>query len=173
MAETVHQDTHAAGGAAQTPPEQTASKTFTQAELDTILADRLARERAKYPDYEALKAKAAKFDAAEEAGKSELQKAQELAADLKAKLAARDREIAAAKARGKIAAETGVPEHLLTGETEETCKAQAEKLLAWRGGTPDMPNRSVDHLLGSKADKDGTGMDAAYAALRDGLFPKT
>ena len=75
MAETVNQETGAAGAAAQATPAQPAGKTFTQAELDAIVADRLARERAKYPDYENLKAKAAKYDAAEEAGKSELQKA--------------------------------------------------------------------------------------------------
>ncbi len=37
-------------------------KTFTQAELDSIVKDRLAREKGKYADYEELKAKATKFD---------------------------------------------------------------------------------------------------------------
>ncbi len=86
MAETVNQEAQAAGNAAQTPPAQPAGRTFTQAELDAIVADRLARERAKYPDYETFKAKAARYDAAEEAGKSELQKATEQAAALKSEL---------------------------------------------------------------------------------------
>ena len=58
MAETVNQEAPAAASAAQTTPAQPAGKTFTQAELESIVADRLARERAKYPDYEDLKAKA-------------------------------------------------------------------------------------------------------------------
>ena len=44
MAETVNQEQN-------TEPE----KTFTQAELDAIVGDRLKRERAKYADYSDLK----------------------------------------------------------------------------------------------------------------------
>lgn len=69
--------TNAAGGGTQ--PEPGAGKTFSQDELDAILADRLRRERAKYEDYDALKDKAAKYDKAEEAQKTELEKAQEKA----------------------------------------------------------------------------------------------
>ena len=46
-------------------------RTFTQAEVDAIVGDRLKRDRAKYSDYDDLKAKAAKFDELEEANKSE------------------------------------------------------------------------------------------------------
>ena len=72
MAETVNQETN--GTAAET--QENEQRTFTQAEMNAIIQDRLTRERGKYADYETLKAKAAKFDAAEEAGKTELQKAQ-------------------------------------------------------------------------------------------------
>jgi len=139
MAETVNQETTAANGAAQTPPENAAGRTFTQAELDAILTDRLARERAKYPDYEALKAKAAKYDEAEEASKSELQKAQDRAEKEKARADSLQAQIDMANARSKVAAETGVPASLLTGVTEEECKKQAEALKEWRGpaGYPD------------------------------------
>ena len=40
-------------------------RTFTQAEMDAIIRDRLSRERSKYADYDDIKAKAQKFDAAE------------------------------------------------------------------------------------------------------------
>ncbi len=40
----------------------TGGKTFTQAELDQIVKDRIARERAKYADYDELKTKAADAD---------------------------------------------------------------------------------------------------------------
>ena len=147
-------------------------KTFTQAELDAAVEQRLARERAKYSDYDALKDKAAKFDQAQEAAKRELQKAQEQAADFKTKYEASEKALAAARARSKVAAETGVPEALLTGETEEDCKKFAESLLKWRGDAPSAPNRGVDHLLGDKSGKGGTELDAAFSTLRDGLFPE-
>lgn len=139
MSETVIQAANAANGAAQTPPESPAGKTFTQAELDQIVADRLARERAKYPDYETFKAKAARFDAAEEASKSELQKLTERADREKARADGLQKLIDTTNARNKVAAETGVPASLLTGETEEECKKQAEALKAWKGptGYPD------------------------------------
>lgn len=147
-------------------------KTFTQAELDAAVESRLARERAKYSDYDTLKDKAAKFDQAQEAAKSELQKAQDRASDFEAKYNASEKALAAMKARSKVASETGVPEALLTGETEEDCKKFAESLLKWRGNAPSAPNRGVDHLLGDKSGKGGTELDAAFSTLRDGLFPE-
>jgi hypothetical protein len=57
-----------------------AEKTFTQADVDRIVQDRLARAKSAPPaDYEDLKAKAAKFDELDAANKSELEKAQEAA----------------------------------------------------------------------------------------------
>lgn len=63
-----------------TPPEQQSDRKSafepitSQAELDRVLSGRLDRERAKFADYEAMKAKASQFDEIEEANKSELQK---------------------------------------------------------------------------------------------------
>ena len=54
-------------------------KTFTQAELDAVIRDRLARQRQQYADYDDLKSKAEAWAEYEEAQKSELQKAQEAA----------------------------------------------------------------------------------------------
>ena len=55
-------------------------KTFTQEEVNAIVEKRLARVKSEPPaDYEELKAKAAKYDEAQEAAKSELQKATEAA----------------------------------------------------------------------------------------------
>lgn len=59
----------------------------TQDELDRRVGERLARERAKFADYDELKAKAAKLDEVEAANKSELQKAQDAIAERDAKLA--------------------------------------------------------------------------------------
>ena len=47
--------------------------TFTQDEMNAIIADRLSREKSKYADYDELKKKALAFDEAEEASKTEQQ----------------------------------------------------------------------------------------------------
>lgn len=117
-----------------------ANKTFTQQELDAIIGERLSREREKYADYDSLKDKAAKFDQLEEASKSELQKAQEQAAEFKATAENLKNEIATRNAREKIATEKGVPAYLLTGATEEECTKQAEALLEWGGKQKKYPN---------------------------------
>lgn len=104
-------------------------KTFTQAELDAIVSDRLKRDRAKYADYEELKAKAGKLDKIEEASKSELQKATERAAALQTELDSLRKAEELRNMRDSIAAELGVPAVLLTAETEEACRTQAEAVL--------------------------------------------
>jgi hypothetical protein len=72
------------------------NRTFTQEQLDTIITDRLSREREKYKDYDDLKQKATKFVELEEAQKSELQKANEKA---QAAEAARDAALVKANER--------------------------------------------------------------------------
>src|SRR5688500_18688129 len=54
-------------------------KTFTQADLDRIVQDRIARERAKFEGFDDLKAEASEFDKLQEANQSELEKAQKRA----------------------------------------------------------------------------------------------
>ena len=89
----------------------------------------MARERNKYADYDALKAKAQQFDAAEEAGKTELQKATERAEKLQQQVDALTKANSLRDMRSKVANATGVPESLLSGETEEACTAQAKAIL--------------------------------------------
>ena len=114
------------------PAEETATqpaRTFTQAEVDAIIGDRLTRERAKYQDYEDLKQRAA----AAETTSAELQTQKAKAAELQAQLDALQKDIEARNARDKVSAETGVPANLLTGQTEEENKALADAILKWRG----------------------------------------
>ena len=99
-----------------------AGKTFTQAEMDAIIGDRLARERAKYADYSEIKAKAAKYDEAEEANKTELQKAVEERDKFKAELDKLNAEKEHAKAVAQAANKYGVDSSLLArmaGDVEE------------------------------------------------------
>lgn len=106
-------------------------KTFTQAEVDAIVGDRLKRDRQKYADYDSLKEKAEKFDEMEEASKSELQKAIERGDALQSELDSLKAANTIREIRTKVAEETGVPANLLTAATEEDCKAQASAILEY------------------------------------------
>lgn len=105
------------------------TKTFTQAELDAIIEARLARERDKYADYESLKEKAGKYDEAEESKKTELQKATDKMTALQKELDALKSANTVKAIREKVAKDTEVPIELLTADTEEACKAQADAIL--------------------------------------------
>lgn len=113
----------------QDSTEKTPERTFTQTEMNAIIGERLERERAKYADYDTLKDKAAKFDAAEEASKTDLEKERERADGLKKQLDQLTRANSIREIREKVARETGVPVETLSGEDEESCKAQADAIL--------------------------------------------
>lgn len=136
MAETVNQETAVTAGAPEAAEAQ--ARTFTQAEMDAIIGDRLARERAKYSDYESLKARAAELENRENA----LKEAQKTATELRQQVESLQKNIDIRNAREKVASETGVPAGLLTGETEEDCRTQAEALRNWRGQQPNYPETS-------------------------------
>ena len=129
---------------------QTEEKTFTQAELNAIVQDRIARERSKYENFEELKEKALKFDEMEEESKSELQKATERADSLQAELDKMKKADAVRTLREEVSKETGVPANLLHGTTKEECEAQAKDILAY--AKPNYPNvedkGEVNHVGG-------------------------
>lgn len=114
------------------PPEGDGPDQFTaitsQDDLDRIIGDRLKRERGKYADYDDLKAKAEKFDAAEAANLSDLEKAQ-------AAREAAEKERDSARVEGlrfRIAAKHGISDEdaelFLTGQDEQTLETQAGRL---------------------------------------------
>lgn len=110
----------------------------TQADLDRIIADRIARERAKYADYDDLKAKAAKYDEAVEAQKSEAQKAIERAEAAEAALAAKEAEAL----RLTVAAKHGITGDyldLVQGADEAALEAAASKVAALIAKGPKGP----------------------------------
>lgn len=112
--------------------EENIEKTFTQADVDRIVADRLKRDREKYADYDVLKEKAAKLDEIDEKNKSELQKATEKASALQAELDGLKKAAQIRAIREKVASATGVPASFLTGETEDDCTEQAKALGEWK-----------------------------------------
>lgn len=122
--------------------QEPAAKTFTQAELDAIVGERLGRLKAKYADYDELKQKASAYDEAAEASKSELQKAVEERDRLKAELDRLKAEAERAEAVAKAAAEHGVDADLLSrmdGDVEENAQflKQRQEDAPKHGGVPD------------------------------------
>lgn len=112
-------------------------KTFTQADVDRIVADRLKREQAKYSDYDDLKAKAARFDEAEEKTKSETQRL----ADANRVAEERANKAELDSCRMRVAIRKGLTEaqvKRLLGTTEEELEADADELLAaFKGAEPE------------------------------------
>ncbi|HML52413.1 MAG TPA: hypothetical protein PKD84_13535 [Propionicimonas sp.] len=108
-----------------TPPAE--PRTFTQAELDQMVEKRFA----KYRDYDDLKAKADEYDKAQEAAKSELQKATERAAKAEADALIAKREA--------FAATKGVLPSMVSGSTPEEWEASATAALEWKGKQAEQP----------------------------------
>ncbi len=148
MEETVNQENQ------ETQANET--RTFTQADLDRIVQERVSRERAKYEGFEELKAKAKKYDEQEEANKSELQKAQERAIELEAKLKKKEHEETVREMKKKVAEESKVPADLLTGETEEACKMQAEAIMSFAKsqGYPVIKDGGESNVTSKKSTRD-------------------
>ncbi len=115
-------------------PQQNAGKTFTQEEIDKIIADRLKREREKYKDYEELKKNAAEYQKWKESQMTEAEKLQAKLAEYEKTLADKELEVATAKAeqiKAKVLAEMGMPLNLserIFGTTEEEIRQDAEQL---------------------------------------------
>lgn len=133
--DTIQVENDATQGA---PAEQ--ERTFTQAELDAIVGDRLKRERAKYADYDELAQKARAYDEAAEASKSELQKAVERAEKAEGKLKALEDERKLAELRADVAKEHGVDAELLRGTTRKELEEHAEAIKAYVGNSHRFPS---------------------------------
>lgn len=86
--------------------------TMSQAKLDALIEERIARERRKNADQI-----------------TDAEKALEQVAELREQLAAAETD----KVRASISAETGVPAALLTGDTEETMRATATAITEYAG----------------------------------------
>ena len=112
----------------------TEPKTFTQEEVNAIVEKRISRVKSTPPsDYEELKAKAAKYDEAQEAAKSDLQKATESADKWKAKYEELKAESDRREAVSAAAAEYKVDAAMLarmSGDVVENAKFLAERAAA-------------------------------------------
>lgn len=131
--------------AAATEP---ASTTFSQADVDRIVAERLTRERGKFADYDQLKTKASEFDKLADAQKTEAQKAAEALTAAEAKAQAAERRALLLE----VAAEKGITAaqaKRLVGSTREELLADADEFLqSLPGGQPQQASgrRPVEAL---------------------------
>lgn len=131
-------------------------KTLTQTEVDKIVADRVARERKKFADYDDLKKKSAELDKIRDSQKSELEKAK----DRETALAVELQKYKVAEIRRAAASAAGLdPEFadFITAADEQEAEEQAKKLAErLKAKAPDLkqgtrtsppPQRSRDDLL--------------------------
>ncbi len=102
--------------------------TFTQADVDRIVADRLKRDRDKLGDIKAIKSAAEELAAIKESQKSEAQKQADRVTALEAEI----RGARSEALRLRVASKFGIAEEdadlFLTGDDEETLTKQAKRL---------------------------------------------
>lgn len=150
MTESVEETTEAA------TEEQTSETTFTQADVDRIVKERLSKEKARYEGFDDYKTRAEEAEALKakyselESTTTELSSRAE-AAELKA-------------LRLEVSMETDVPVSALTATNEDDMRKQAEDLKAWRG-----ENTGVKREAANSGNSTGPAQDAkarAAEALR-------
>lgn len=114
----------------------------------------------------ANKEKADAYDQAKEAGKTELQKAQDAAAKAEAELERLKADAAVSEARAKVAKATGVPAELIAGDDEESMTEFAKAVAAYAKPNP-APKAGKAGRFADKADAD---KDAGKRELARMLF---
>lgn len=112
-------------------PQGTEPKTFTQDEVNEMMGKVRRETREKFADYEDIAKKAKAYDEAQEAAKTELEKAQEAAAKANEELSALRAEKERNDLASKVSAATGVPASLITGSDEESMTASANAIAAF------------------------------------------
>ncbi|MBT1181204.1 hypothetical protein JS531_04290 [Bifidobacterium sp. CP2] len=132
---------------------QTPAKSFSQTEVDAIVEKRIARVKSQYADYDELKAKAVKYDEAEDAGRSALEKAQAQAAKYKAQFDQLTTQRQQEQWKTAASEQYGVPVSLLHGSTQEDIEANAKALKEWHDPKPkglSVPNPAQQPARPSK-----------------------
>lgn len=134
----------------ESPTPDTKPEQLTREQLLKELAS-VRREAANYrTQRNELKPLAEKYQAAEEAKKTELEKAQERIKALETQAETSQAELV----RAKVAAETGVPAHLLPAGSQEDVTAAAQALVEWAGKTTTPPTAPVVPGVGRTSNGD-------------------
>ena len=153
----------------ETPPADEFKPITTQDDLNKVIADRVARERAKYADYKDVKAKAAKLDEIEQANQTEAEKAAKRVAELQAELDNTRRD----SLRLKIASAHGITEAddidlFLTGTDEETLTKQAKRL-----ADREADRKKTGNRVPGEGRTPSTSGDDEIREFARGLFKRT
>ncbi len=116
------------GDTAELAQESSFNPITSQGELDKVIGQRIARERAKFADYDELKSAADELAKIRDGEKTELQKLSEQLQEQTVRAERAERESLLAS----VAAAKNVPAASLTGSTREELEASADQLIAWR-----------------------------------------
>lgn len=107
------------GGKADDKGGQEFKAITSQDDLNRIITTRIERERARFADYDEVKTKAAEFDKAAEASKSEIQKAVERADAAESRAATFEAKEQRVTWAAEITKDSAVPAAALRGSTRE------------------------------------------------------
>ncbi|SMB97790.1 protein of unknown function [Thermanaeromonas toyohensis ToBE] len=136
------------------------AKTFTQEELERILAERLKREREKYKDYEDLKKAAEELKKLKEAQMSETEKLQAKLAELERERLELELQLQEARLESlklKVLDEMGLPKawaSRIFGTTEEEIRQDAEELKKMLGAAGKTVGSGTNPPGGGNVPKD-------------------
>ena len=160
-AESAPPDPSNDGSKADPPSDADTGKTFTQADIDRVVEQRLARERQKFADYDQVKADAAELAKIRDGEKSELQKLQEQLDSEREARSTAEKEAAAGK-RTQYGIDKGLPPALakkLQSGTNEELDAEIQELL------PHIAKPEVKHVVttsgGLRSGASGSGSSNA------------
>lgn len=104
------------------------TKSFTQEQVNALLAETKRKEREKFADYDDVKAKAAQLDQIEQASKTETQKALDRAAELEKELSTYKTKEQVAAWAAEITKDSEIPASVLRGSTREELEQHFEQL---------------------------------------------
>lgn len=108
--------------------KQEEQKSFTQEQVNALLAQQKRSVAEKFADYDDVKAKAAKLDEIEQSSKSELQKLTEENATLKTRVESFERDQQVKQWAAEIVKDSPVPASALRGNTREELEAHFKEL---------------------------------------------
>ena len=112
----------------QQPADQ--PKTFTQEQVNALIASEKRKLGEKFADYDDLKAKATQFEQIEQSTKTDLQKALERADEAEKKAAAFEQREQVSKWAAEITKDSQIPASALRGNTREELEAHFKDLEA-------------------------------------------
>lgn len=103
-------------------------KTFTQEQVNALLAEQRRKVESKFPDYDELKTSKAELDKIKSASQTEIEKALERANQAETKLSAYEAKEQAAQWAAEIVKDSEIPASVLRGNTREELQAHFDQL---------------------------------------------